>query len=311
MAAAATPCARRPPRCPPRARRRPGPRLAPAGRARRGDRPPDHRGERQADQVGPRRGRPRGVRCSAGPPRRPAASAARCSASTPTPPRTGRLALRPPRAARARCWHRAVQLPAQPGGPQGRPGDRGRRARSSSSPRPATPLSALLLGELLAETDLPAGMFSRAAGAQRPRRRPWSQDPRLPVISFTGSGPVGYAIMDAVPRKHVTLELGGNAAAVVADFGRRGPRLGGDPRSRTFANYQARPVLHRRAAGDRRRTSVYDAFADQARRRPSRRRSPATPRTTRPTSARWSSEDAAERVEQLGRRGRRGRGARC
>ena len=44
-------------------------------------------------------------------------------------------------------------------------------------------------------------------------------DPRLPVVSFTGSGPVGHAIQDAVPRKHVVLELGGNAAAVVcADY---------------------------------------------------------------------------------------------
>src|SRR5690349_5213714 len=40
-------------------------------------------------------------------------------------------------------------------------------------------------------------------------------DPRLPVVSFTGSGPVGWAIRDRVPRKHVTLELGGNAAAIV------------------------------------------------------------------------------------------------
>ena len=55
---------------------------------------------------------------------------------------------------------RAVQLPAQPVRPQGGPGHRGRRARSSSSPprRPRCP--ALILGELLAETDLPAGSWS-------------------------------------------------------------------------------------------------------------------------------------------------------
>ncbi|HEU5107308.1 MAG TPA: aldehyde dehydrogenase family protein, partial [Micromonosporaceae bacterium] len=81
-------------------------------------------------------------------------------------------------------------------------------------PAPATPLSALLLGSLLAETDLPAGMFSvlplpndRAAGLVA--------DPRLPVVSFTGSGPVGASIRRAVPDKHVTLELGGNAAALL------------------------------------------------------------------------------------------------
>ncbi len=71
-----------------------------------------------------------------------------------------------------------------------------------------------MLGEILAETDLPEGMFS-VLPVPNERAGALVEDPRLPVISFTGSGPVGYAIMDQVPRKHVTLELGGNAAAVV------------------------------------------------------------------------------------------------
>lgn len=41
------------------------------------------------------------------------------------------------------------------------------------------------------------------------------QDPRLPVVSFTG-GPFGWTIRDAVPRKHVHLELGGAGAVIVA-----------------------------------------------------------------------------------------------
>ncbi|MDV6011895.1 aldehyde dehydrogenase family protein [Haloechinothrix sp. LS1_15] len=102
-------------------------------------------------------------------------------------------------------------------------------------PAPATPLTALLLGELLAETDLPAGAWSvlpvpnEAAGML-------VDDPRLPVVSFTGSGPVGWSIRDRVPRKHVTLELGGNAAAIICpdwtdlDFAAR--------RIATFATYQ-------------------------------------------------------------------------
>lgn len=45
------------------------------------------------------------------------------------------------------------------------------------------------------------------------------RDERLPVVSFTGSGPVGRSILTSVPHKHVTLELGGNAALVVCpDF---------------------------------------------------------------------------------------------
>ncbi|RBQ14407.1 aldehyde dehydrogenase [Spongiactinospora rosea] len=102
-------------------------------------------------------------------------------------------------------------------------------------PAPATPVSSLVLGDILAETGLPEGMFSvlpvpneRAAGLV--------DDPRLPVVSFTGSGPVGYALLDRVPRKHVTLELGGNAAAVVladADLDWAASRIA------VFGNYQA------------------------------------------------------------------------
>jgi len=65
-------------------------------------------------------------------------------------------------------------------------------------------------------------------------------DPRLPVITFTGSGPVGYSILDAVPRKHVTLELGGNAAAVVTDDWSSDADLDLAARKiATFATYQA------------------------------------------------------------------------
>ncbi|BCB79766.1 aldehyde dehydrogenase family protein [Phytohabitans flavus] len=81
-------------------------------------------------------------------------------------------------------------------------------------PAPSTPLTALLLGSIMAETDLPAGMFS-VLTVPNDRAGGLVADPRLPVVSFTGSGPVGYAIREAVPRKHVTLELGGNAAALV------------------------------------------------------------------------------------------------
>jgi aldehyde dehydrogenase (NAD+) len=83
-------------------------------------------------------------------------------------------------------------------------------------PAPATPLSALLLGELLAETDLPEGSWS-VLPLDNDATALLVQDPRLPVVSFTGSVPVGWSIRDAVPRKQVVLELGGNAAVVVAE----------------------------------------------------------------------------------------------
>ncbi|WP_326596258.1 aldehyde dehydrogenase family protein [Streptomyces sp. NBC_01803] len=105
-------------------------------------------------------------------------------------------------------------------------------------PAPATPLSALLLGELLAETDLPAGSWS-VLPVPNDAMPALVQDPRLPVISFTGSVPVGWSIREAVPRKRVTLELGGNGAAVVlADYASDADLDRAAGRIATFSNYQ-------------------------------------------------------------------------
>ncbi|GAA0729807.1 aldehyde dehydrogenase family protein [Dactylosporangium roseum] len=126
-------------------------------------------------------------------------------------------------------------------------------------PAPATPLSALVLGAILTETDLPEGMWS-IVPIPNDRAAALVADPRLPVVSFTGSGPVGWQIRDAVPRKHVTLELGGNAAVVVCedwdDLDWAASRIA------TFSNYQAgqsciavqRVYVHERH---------YDALADK------------------------------------------------
>jgi acyl-CoA reductase-like NAD-dependent aldehyde dehydrogenase len=106
-------------------------------------------------------------------------------------------------------------------------------------PAPATPLSALVLGELIAETDLPPGMWS-VLPVPNDRMPDLVADPRLPIISFTGSAPIGYSIREAVPHKHVVLELGGNAAAVVLeDFGAAQDIEWAARRIAMFANYQA------------------------------------------------------------------------
>ncbi|MEU9092710.1 aldehyde dehydrogenase family protein [Streptomyces sp. NPDC087901] len=105
-------------------------------------------------------------------------------------------------------------------------------------PAPATPISSLILGELLAETDLPAGSWS-VLTVPNDRMPALVQDERLPVISFTGSAPVGYSIMDSVPRKHCTLELGGNGAAVVlGDYASEKDLDWAATRIATFSNYQ-------------------------------------------------------------------------
>ncbi|GHH31616.1 aldehyde dehydrogenase [Lentzea cavernae] len=125
-------------------------------------------------------------------------------------------------------------------------------------PAPSTPKVAFLLGELLAETDLPDGAFSVLHLSNEDTAR-LVEDPRLPVVSFTGSGPVGWGIKERVPRKHVTLELGGNAAAIVApdwqDVEFAAQRIA------TFAMYQAgqscisvqRVFVH---------TDLYDALSE-------------------------------------------------
>ncbi len=106
-------------------------------------------------------------------------------------------------------------------------------------PAPKTPLTALLLGEILAETDLPEGSWSvlPVDDAMAPGL---VADERLPIISFTGSEGVGFAIQAAVPRKRVILELGGNAAAVVmGDYASDEDLQWAASRIATFGNYQA------------------------------------------------------------------------
>ena len=81
-------------------------------------------------------------------------------------------------------------------------------------PASYTPLGALIIGEVLAETDLPKGAFSilpcRRAGAEQ-----FTTDPRLKLLSFTGSPEVGWDLKARAGKKKVALELGGNAACVV------------------------------------------------------------------------------------------------
>ena len=106
-------------------------------------------------------------------------------------------------------------------------------------PAPATPLSALLLGELLAETDLPVGSWA-VLPVGNESAATMVKDDRLPVISFTGSDVVGYSIQREVPHKHLTLELGGNAAVVVLeDWSSDADLEWAATRITTFANYQA------------------------------------------------------------------------
>jgi acyl-CoA reductase-like NAD-dependent aldehyde dehydrogenase len=81
-------------------------------------------------------------------------------------------------------------------------------------PASLTPIGALVIAEVLAETDLPKGAFSvlpcSRAGAAR-----FTEDDRLKLLSFTGSPEVGWELKAKAGKKPVVLELGGNAAVIV------------------------------------------------------------------------------------------------
>lgn len=81
-------------------------------------------------------------------------------------------------------------------------------------PASRTPIGALLLGEILAETDLPPGTFS-ILPCSREGAELFTIDERLKLLSFTGSPEVGWKLKARAGKKRVVLELGGNAACIV------------------------------------------------------------------------------------------------
>lgn len=81
-------------------------------------------------------------------------------------------------------------------------------------PASRTPIGALVIGEVLAETDLPVGAFS-ILPARRDGAELFTTDDRLKLLSFTGSPGVGWDLKARAGKKKVVLELGGNAACIV------------------------------------------------------------------------------------------------
>jgi acyl-CoA reductase-like NAD-dependent aldehyde dehydrogenase len=81
-------------------------------------------------------------------------------------------------------------------------------------PASLTPIGAIVIGEVLAETDLPPGAFS-VLPCSRDGADLFTTDDRLKLLSFTGSPAVGWKLKAQSGKKKVVLELGGNAAVVV------------------------------------------------------------------------------------------------
>ena len=81
-------------------------------------------------------------------------------------------------------------------------------------PASRTPLGAIIMGEVLAETNLPKGAFS-ILPAHREGADMFTEDERLKLLSFTGSPAVGWDLKAKAGKKKVVLELGGNAAVII------------------------------------------------------------------------------------------------
>ncbi len=83
-------------------------------------------------------------------------------------------------------------------------------------PASLTPISAIIIAEVLAETNLPKGAFS-IVPCHRDAADIMVTDDRFKLLSFTGSDQVGWDMKARCGRKKVVLELGGNAAVMLED----------------------------------------------------------------------------------------------
>ncbi|HEY7528168.1 MAG TPA: aldehyde dehydrogenase family protein, partial [Candidatus Deferrimicrobiaceae bacterium] len=82
-------------------------------------------------------------------------------------------------------------------------------------PASTTPLTAVRLGEILEEAGVPGGVFNVVVGSGGTVGDWITTDPRVAKISFTGSPPVGEAILRKAGLKKVTMELGNNSGTII------------------------------------------------------------------------------------------------
>lgn len=161
-------------------------------------------------------------------------------------------------------------------------------------PSTATPVSTLLLGEMALDAGVPPAALSvlpcTAADAE------WmAADPRVAVLSFTGSPEVGWHLKAATAARHVSLELGGNAAVIVhsdAPLEYAAERIvqGGFSNSGQVCISTQRVLVHR---------PVYDHLSDMVTRRAMSlvTGDPADPSTdVGPLISEWAAETAEKKI---------------
>ncbi len=127
-----------------------------------------------------------------------------------------------------------------------------------AKPAPATPLTALKLGELARQAGIPSGWLS-VLPMDNEHAPLMVRDERFRVLSFTGSDKVGWHLKSQAGSKKVLLELGGNAPVVVhedADLDFAVPRLaiGGYSYAGQVCISVQRILVHR---------PIYDTFVDR------------------------------------------------
>ncbi|HZP74269.1 MAG TPA: aldehyde dehydrogenase family protein [Gaiellaceae bacterium] len=84
-------------------------------------------------------------------------------------------------------------------------------------PAATTPLSAIFLAELEEEAGLPRGWLNVVSGDASEIGDVLVDDDRVKLITFTGSGEVGWGIAERAHRKRVKLELGNATPAIVCE----------------------------------------------------------------------------------------------
>jgi len=82
-------------------------------------------------------------------------------------------------------------------------------------PASTTPLCAVFLAELEEEAGLPPGWLNVVAGRASEIGDALVEDDRVKLITFTGSGEVGWGLAERAHRKRVKLELGNSTPAIV------------------------------------------------------------------------------------------------
>jgi aldehyde dehydrogenase (NAD+) len=87
-------------------------------------------------------------------------------------------------------------------------------------PSPLTPLAGLALARIIDQyTDIPPGVVNVVTPSGVDTSKRLTTDPRIDMVSFTGSSAVGRAVMSAAgaTMKRILLECGGKSAAILLD----------------------------------------------------------------------------------------------